>query len=128
LADTIMTFRNAFLEWATTRFPTLAERMNGETRGMRVHLAFEHFRNATQDAIDGKRTKEVVELFQMADRVLANAFPAMRSLFHVVYVEHLLFDDRTHERSWAIDVLTPRLKKDFVASMGCCEEVRRRLN
>ncbi len=67
---------------------------------------FEHFRDATQDAIDAKRTKELIELFQMADRVLANAFPAMRSLFHVVYVEHLLFDDRTYDRSWALEVLT----------------------
>lgn len=118
-----MTFRNAFLDWATKRFPGLSQKLNGETRRMRIHIAFEHFRNETQKAIDQEKTQDVVALFQMADRVLANSFPEMRSLFHVTYVEHLQFDDRNHYRSWAVQYLTPRLKEDYAASMACCKHL-----
>lgn len=77
-----------------------------------LDIAFRRFREETQAAMDERRTAEVVELFQMADRVLACAFPNMRSLFHVVYVEDLRFD----EWSWAS--LTPRLKAEFQRSIA----------
>ncbi|MGN6545932.1 MAG: DUF7674 family protein [Aureliella sp.] len=107
-----MSFRNAFLGWAAARLPSVREELVGENRQMRVYIAFRRFREETQAAMDERRTAEVVELFQMADRVLACAFPNMRSLFHVVYVEDLRFD----EWSWAL--VTPRLKAEFQRSIA----------
>ncbi|XZE37118.1 DUF7674 family protein [Pirellulaceae bacterium SH501] len=119
-----MSFRTSFLEWATQRFPDLQQELMGESRQMRMHLAFLRLHRETQAAIDGHRTKELQEFFQMADRVIANSFPEMKSLFHVVYVEHLRFEDGAHDRSWALELLTPRLKSEFVRSLGCCPQLR----
>ena len=91
---------------------------------MRIHLSFDRFLHETQDAIDEHRSNDVIEYFQMADRVLSCAFPKMRSLFHVVFVEHLKFDDAKHNRSWALELLTPRLKNDFRNSLGCSQNLR----
>lgn len=122
-----MSFRTSFLEWATQRFPELQQELTGESRQMRTQLAFLRMRRETQAAIDGHCTKELQELFQMADRVIANSFPKLKSLFHVVYVEHLRFEDGAHDRSWALELLTPRLKSEFVCSLGCCPQLRNRL-
>lgn len=94
---------------------------------MRIHLSFDRFLHETQTAIDEHRSNEVVEYFQMADRVLTCASPKMRDLFHVVFVEHLKFDDVKHDRSWALELLTPRLRDDFRNSLGCCKVLRNRL-
>lgn len=122
-----MTFRNAFLDWAIVRFPELTSEIQGESRQMRIHLAFTLFRERTQQAIDNEYRTETLEYFQMADRVLAKAFLKMRSLFHVIYVEHLRFDDRVGNRSWALAYLTPRLKARFISSLACSSKLRDQL-
>ena len=70
-----LAFRTAFLVWSLERFPDLAAEFDGESAKMRVHLAFARFYRATQDAIDDGDRALVKTLFQMADRVLANAHP-----------------------------------------------------
>jgi hypothetical protein len=122
-----LAFRTAFLEWALDRFPDLAQAFDGESAKMRVHLAFSRFYRATQDAIDDGERELVQSFFNMADRVLANAYPEMRSLFHVVYVEHLRFDDSRKSRSWALDLLSARLRAEFASSLGCSAELRAKL-
>ena len=94
---------------------------------MRVHYAFSRFYRATQDAIDDGDRDLVQSFFNMADRVLANAHSDMRSLFHVIYVEHLKFADGRKTRSWALDLLPPRLRNEFASSLGCSEELRAKL-
>jgi hypothetical protein len=112
-----MTFRNAFLKWALEQFPELATQVEGEPAKTRVYFAFLAFRNHTQAAIDANDRERVLELFEMADRVLACGYPEMRSLFHVVYVEDLRFHDERTRRSWAAELLTPRLKQDRARSI-----------
>ncbi len=112
-----MTFRTAFLEWALDQFPELAKQLEGEPVQTRLHFAFLAFRNHTQAAIDNHNRQRLLELFEMADRVLACAYPAMRSLFHVVYVEDLHFHDDRRQRSWAAELLTPRLKQERAWSL-----------
>lgn len=123
----LLTFRTSFLDWALDQFPELADEFDGEPPNVRVHYAFTAFYHKTQAAIDNNNRDRVIDFFQMADRVLANAYPDMRSLFHVVFVEHLRFDDRRKHRSWALDVLTPRLRSEFITSLGCSPELRAKL-
>ena len=123
----VLAFRTAFLEWALKRFPDLAVEFNGESANMRVHLSFSRFYGATQDAIDNGNREQVQAFFNMADRVLANAYPEMRSLFHVVYVEHLKFDDLRKSRSWALELLSTRLRSEFASSLGCPAKLRAKL-
>jgi hypothetical protein len=115
-----MSFRNSFLSWAASRLPNVREELVGEDRLMRVHIAFQRFREETQAAMDEHREADVVELFQMADRVLACAFPKMRTLFHVAYVEHLRFSD------WSWALLTPRLKAEFKRSIAWTPDCSKR--
>lgn len=113
-----MTFRNAFLQWASNRFPELRTEWMGDSRQMRVVLAFRSFLTCTQVAIDQEQHDEASEYFKMADRVLANAYPEMQSLFHAMYVEHLRFaDDQRFNRSWALEKLTPRLRDAYLSSI-----------
>jgi hypothetical protein len=112
-----MTFRTAFLEWAFEQFPELAKQVEGEPATTRLHFAFLAFRNHTQAAIDDHDRRRVIELFEMADRVLACGYPVMRSLLHVVYVEDLHFHNGPKDRSWAAELLTPRLKQDRARSL-----------
>lgn len=123
----VLAFRTAFLEWALERFPDLAAEFNGESAKVRVHLAFSRFYRATQDAIENGDRERVQSFFNMADRVLTNAHPEMRSLFHVVYVEHLKFDDSRKSRSWALELLSTRLRSEFASSLGCSVELRAKL-
>ncbi len=124
----VLAFRTAFLEWVLERFPDLAAEFEGESAKMRVHIAFSRFYHATQNAIDDGDNELVKAYFQMADRLLANAHPEMRSLFHVVFVEHLKFDDGRKSRSWALGQLSARLRNEFASSLGCSEEVRAKLD
>lgn len=112
-----MTFRTAFLEWALEQFPELANQVEGAPATTRLHFAFLAFRNHTQAAIDDHDPQRALELFEMADRVLACGYPAMRSLFHVVYVEDLHFHNERRQRSWAVELLTPRLKQERSRSL-----------
>ena len=119
----VLAFPTAFLEWALERFPDLAAEFNGESAKVRVHLAFSRFYRATQDAIENGDRERVQAFFNMADRVLTNAHPEMRSLFHVVYVEHL----KRKSRSWALELLSTRLRSEFASSLGCSVELRAKL-
>tara|TARA_R100000365_G_C2698236_1_gene37658 strand:- start:105 stop:476 length:372 start_codon:yes stop_codon:yes gene_type:complete len=123
-----LAFRTAFLEWALERFPDLAAEFESESARMRSQIAFSRFYHATQNAIDDGDSELVKAYFQIADRVLANAHAEMRSLFHVVFVEHLKFDDGRKSRSWDLGQLSARLRNEFTSSLGCSEEVRAKLN
>ena len=81
------------------------------------NLSFLAFRNHTQSAIDNHDRQCVLELFKMADRVLACGYPEMQSLFHAVYVEDLHFHDERTRRSWAAELLTPGLKQERARSL-----------
>ena len=107
-----MSFRTSFLAWSLKQFPELSQDFEGVPAKTRLHFAFLVFRNHTQAAIDNHDRRRLVELFEMADRVLACAYPKMRSLFHVVYVEDLHFHDHLSLRSWAIELLTPRFREE----------------
>ncbi|WP_442507113.1 DUF7674 family protein [Novipirellula sp. SH528] len=113
-----MTFRTTFLEWALRQFPELSLDFEGESTKTRLHFAFLAFRKHTQAAIDDHDRQRVLELFEMADRVLDWGYPEMRSLFHVVYVEDLRFHDERTPRSWALQLLTPSLKRERAQSIS----------
>ena len=114
-----MTFRASFLEWALAQFPALATDFKGESARSRVHFAFLAFRDHTQRAIDEGDRNRLEELFEMATQVLDCAYPEMRSLFHVVYVEDLKFHDTKRiDRLWAIEFLTPRLIAERAKSIS----------
>ncbi|XZE42774.1 DUF7674 family protein [Pirellulaceae bacterium SH467] len=105
-----MTFRTEFLDWARDAFPELEVEFQRASAQSRLYSAFLAFRNHTQSAIDNQDSRRVVELFGMADRVLACSYPEMRSLFHVVFVEDLKFHDERTKRSWALKLLSPSLR------------------
>jgi len=107
-----MTFRTSFLDWSLQQFPELSADFDRESAKTRLHFAFLAFRKHTQAAIDSHDRERVLELFEMADRVLRCGYPDMRSLFHVVYVEDLHFNDERTKRSWAAELLTPLLKSE----------------
>ncbi len=114
-----MTFRTTFLEWSLLQFSELAVEFDGEPTQTRLHFAFLAFRQHTQAAIDARDRDRLKELFNMASCVLDSAYPEMRSLFHVVYIEHLAFHDtKKTKRSWAIEHLTPQLKAELAKSIS----------
>jgi len=113
-----MTFRTSFLEWSLEQFPELSLDFEGESAKTRLHFAFVAFRKHTQTAIDHHDQARVLELFEMADRVLTCGYPDMRSLFHVMFVEDLHFHDERTRRSWALQFLTPALKRDRARSIS----------
>ena len=112
-----MSFRTSFLAWSLKQFPELSRDFEGESAKTRLHFAFLVFRNHTQAAIDNHDRGRLLELFEMADRVLACAYPKMRSLFHVVYIEDLQFHDQQTLRSWAIELLTPGFREERAKSL-----------
>ena len=114
-----LTFRTSFLEWALAQFPALAADFEGESARNRIHFAFLAFRDHTQRAIDKGDRDRLEQLFDMATQVLDCAYPEMRSLFHVVYVEDLKFHDTKRiDRLWAIEFLTPRLIAERAKSIS----------
>ena len=112
-----MSFRTSFITWSLEQFPELSRDFAGASAKTRLHFAFLVFRNHTQAAIDNHDRERLLELFEMADRVLACAYPKMRSLFHVVYIEDLQFHDQRTPRSWAIELLTPRFREERARSL-----------
>lgn len=102
-----------FILLASRKFPAIS--IEVETESGRPHMQMARIASYIQCQIDGRSTGEFKRCTDLIESGLRDGDSDLQNVIGVACLEHLIFKDGKQQRSWAIALVGPLMRRDLAA-------------